>query len=344
MKCKLFIPAEHYLKVENILEGSPLIPLRDNKGNIINMDYVGDNLDISKQLLDEIAPCVKDGSYIEETGDYNDQPIRWAFHGSQCYKLRPQIIWPEPWDEKKNDCTVAAKITPEQIKLLKETYHPGVTIRLISMYEEPQMPFGMMGKTTFVDDAGQIHVTWENGSTLALNCEVDKFIAFTGPTASEYLRGKLGLIEGTKTWYRNGPSGQEIAAVDNDSLTSAAERYMEKIIGMSQDLAIATCKLYQTETIFDAFLSAHVLTDEDVQSLKRKTDYTKDESEANHCPKCGGDALDFNSYEVVDTYVEYPWTCKKCGSTGKEYGAIVFDGHIVETYPDNLYSPEEDSK
>ena len=34
---------------------------------------------------------------------------------------------------------------------------------------------GMEGKVTGVDDIGQIHVEWENGSTLALNVEEDDF-------------------------------------------------------------------------------------------------------------------------------------------------------------------------
>ena len=33
----------------------------------------------------------------------------------------------------------------------------------------------MQGKVIGVDDIGQIHVEWENGSTLALNVEEDDF-------------------------------------------------------------------------------------------------------------------------------------------------------------------------
>ena len=36
-------------------------------------------------------------------------------------------------------------------------------------------PSGMEGKVIDVDDIGQIHVEWENGSTLALNVEEDDF-------------------------------------------------------------------------------------------------------------------------------------------------------------------------
>ena len=34
---------------------------------------------------------------------------------------------------------------------------------------------GLEGTVDYVDDAGQIHMSWKNGSTLALNKGVDKF-------------------------------------------------------------------------------------------------------------------------------------------------------------------------
>ncbi len=37
------------------------------------------------------------------------------------------------------------------------------------------MPSGLKGKVCYVDDAGQIHVNWENGSSLAVLPEVDSF-------------------------------------------------------------------------------------------------------------------------------------------------------------------------
>lgn len=40
---------------------------------------------------------------------------------------------------------------------------------------EPDMPAGLTGEVTLVDDIGQIHVQWENGRTLALSPELDDF-------------------------------------------------------------------------------------------------------------------------------------------------------------------------
>ena len=43
------------------------------------------------------------------------------------------------------------------------------------MEGEPQMTEGLEGAIDYIDDAPQIHVNWENGSSLALIPEVDKF-------------------------------------------------------------------------------------------------------------------------------------------------------------------------
>lgn len=42
--------------------------------------------------------------------------------------------------------------------------------------DDPQAPpTGTRGIVDFVDDIGQIHVKWENGSGLALNTDYDTF-------------------------------------------------------------------------------------------------------------------------------------------------------------------------
>lgn len=66
-------------------------------------------------------------------------------------------------------------LSREEIARIKEMYPKGTPIRLYSMEGEPQMPPGMKGKVRLVDDIGQIHMSWENGSTLPLNTEKDQF-------------------------------------------------------------------------------------------------------------------------------------------------------------------------
>lgn len=43
------------------------------------------------------------------------------------------------------------------------------------MVGEEQMPSGLKGQVKFIDDQAQIHVQWENGSSLALVPLVDRF-------------------------------------------------------------------------------------------------------------------------------------------------------------------------
>lgn len=61
------------------------------------------------------------------------------------------------------------------VERLRQTYPKGTVIKLYEMQGEPQMPTGLLGTVVHVDDIGQIHCKWKNGSTLALNVEVDKF-------------------------------------------------------------------------------------------------------------------------------------------------------------------------
>jgi len=63
----------------------------------------------------------------------------------------------------------ASDMTKEQkVELLRTVYTKGVRIKLYKMIGKPQMPYGLEGTVHHVDDAGQIHVNWENGSSLAL--------------------------------------------------------------------------------------------------------------------------------------------------------------------------------
>ena len=70
----------------------------------------------------------------------------------------------------------------EEIARIKEMYPKGTPIRLYSMEGEQSVPPGSRGVVDHVDDIGQIHMKWENGSCLALNIEVDRFDIITRRT------------------------------------------------------------------------------------------------------------------------------------------------------------------
>jgi len=50
-------------------------------------------------------------------------------------------------------------------------------------------------------------------------------------------------------------------------------------------------------------------------------------NEEGKCPVCDSDSLDFDSAEIDDKCVNYPWTCEGCGATGTESYDMEFNGH-----------------
>lgn len=70
-------------------------------------------------------------------------------------------------------------LSRKEVEGIKKQYPKGTKIRLCEMEGETTVPSGTKGIVTGVDDIGQIHVDWENGSSLALNTEVDEFYVIT---------------------------------------------------------------------------------------------------------------------------------------------------------------------
>jgi len=219
----------------------------------------------------------------------------------------------------------------QQIERIKGMYHPGVSVRLISMHGKPQMTPDMKGTVEFVDDAGQIHVTWENGSSLVLNCEVDKFVAFCGPTARDIISEWMFLMKSKKIWYRESENRLPIT-IDIGEMIQKAEEYMEGIVKKTQTLAATLCKPYNLELIWNNFIALHLLVNREKRKLDKKTDYTATQSEAGMCPKCGNE-LDLESGGLDENYYAYNWNCIKCGASGREFYDLSFAGHFVEFLP-----------
>lgn len=61
-----------------------------------------------------------------------------------------------------------------KLEWLRKQYPKGTEVCLGFM-DEQGMPSGLKGRVNHVDDAGQIHVSWENGRSLALIPGVDSF-------------------------------------------------------------------------------------------------------------------------------------------------------------------------
>ncbi len=66
-------------------------------------------------------------------------------------------------------------ISNERIKQFRELYPKGTRVKLVEMDDPQAPPVGTLGTVNFIDDAGTIHVSWDNGSSLGLIYPVDNF-------------------------------------------------------------------------------------------------------------------------------------------------------------------------
>jgi len=66
-------------------------------------------------------------------------------------------------------------IPDKQLELIKKLYPVGSKVELISMDDPQAPPKGTKGEVYAIDSIGQIHVNWENGSSLALIYGTDDF-------------------------------------------------------------------------------------------------------------------------------------------------------------------------
>ena len=62
-----------------------------------------------------------------------------------------------------------------EIERLRKKYPVGTRIKLIYMDDVQAIESGTKGTVEFVDDGGNIHINWDNGRTLSLIENVDKF-------------------------------------------------------------------------------------------------------------------------------------------------------------------------
>ncbi|MCD7751545.1 MAG: DUF4314 domain-containing protein [Lachnospiraceae bacterium] len=63
----------------------------------------------------------------------------------------------------------------EQVEALRQSYPVGCRIELLGMDDRQAPPIGTQGTVMGVDDAGQIMMAWDTGSSLSLLPDVDRF-------------------------------------------------------------------------------------------------------------------------------------------------------------------------
>ncbi|MBO7615005.1 MAG: DUF4314 domain-containing protein [Bacilli bacterium] len=80
---------------------------------------------------------------------------------------------PKPTDVRREKILL---YNEKKIKELREKYPQGMILECIEMNDPySPVPTGVKGVVTLVDDVGSIHVSWENGQTLALLEDEDRF-------------------------------------------------------------------------------------------------------------------------------------------------------------------------
>ena len=84
-------------------------------------------------------------------------------------------------------------LSRKNVELMRARYPQGTRLELISMEGENDMPKGLKGTVDFIDDSGQILMTWDNGRTLALNPEIDHYRKITQPEEIQDIQKMGGM-------------------------------------------------------------------------------------------------------------------------------------------------------
>jgi len=130
------------------------------------------------------------------TGQYSDG---WG-EGFEQREIKTHIgtIYVHFWQsdnffiKEENEMKNGIYYNEGELKALREIYPKGTIVQLIEDMEgevtkdgKSTMPAGLKGKVTFVDDIGDIHVDWENGSSLAIIHQIDDFKIIEQPKLTE---------------------------------------------------------------------------------------------------------------------------------------------------------------
>lgn len=72
----------------------------------------------------------------------------------------------------------------EEVEGIRQVYHKGVRVKLLRMNDSYYVEEGTLGTVQMVDNAGTIHVKWDNGRRLGVVLEAGDMVEVV---SSEYL-------------------------------------------------------------------------------------------------------------------------------------------------------------
>ena len=109
------------------------------------------------------------------------------------------------------------QVQKEWLDFLREQYPKGSRIRLTEMKDDPYaLSPGSMGTLDHIDDAGQFHVKWDNGSGLALIIGEDRFqVQLPEPQTLKFYMPITAQLYGRDSWgdleeYGNDLNGRDL--------------------------------------------------------------------------------------------------------------------------------------
>ena len=92
-------------------------------------------------------------------------------------------------------------LKPYQVEQIKKKYPPGTRIQLDHMEGERDMPDGLQGVVKHIDDQGQLHMAWQNGRSLALIPNEDRFHIIQPEQKQEENKIRVLVVEPGKAPY-----------------------------------------------------------------------------------------------------------------------------------------------
>lgn len=87
------------------------------------------------------------------------------------------------------------------VSTMRKIFTPGIRIKLQSMRDPYAVPDGTLGTVDFVDDAGQIQMKWDNGSSLALIYGEDLFEIIPDNCGTKFVI--KGVLKDKTVYYKN---------------------------------------------------------------------------------------------------------------------------------------------